>query len=222
VSAPVDEARRAEGRRPTDKEDETGDGREGVSAPVDEARRAEEDRIEKAKASVQRDLDTIVRRLKVRGMTPPVLLGVGPGRLESDGPALLEFLGGLKERLPALNPFVVVVGLKAKQYEGHRAVLLAANGLEEASAALTLLGAGRLECWGTSEEVEAWSRALQRWGSPITVTGLSGDLPSCLSRLLKILGGLEEGLSLSEVETITGVRLHELADHFKELAGLGA
>lgn len=160
----------------------------------------------------------IARVLATELKTQP-LIGIGPSGLKTDGPELIGFLDRLKAQVPALGPFLVVIGPEAPSYADHPSVLLAAGGLEEAAGSLALLGAGRMGYLDTEDGAEALNRLLQSRGVPITVTHLPmGDLPFVLKRILGNLAGLEEGLSQSEVESFYGIRLNKLADHLKELA----
>lgn len=117
---------------------------------------------------------------------------------------------------------MVVIGPQAPDYAGHPSVLLAAAGLEDAAASLSLLGAGQMDYLDSPDGAWALDRTLQAHGVPITVEPLPlDDLALVLKQILGHLAGLEASASFSELESFYGVPLHQLADHLKRLAGIG-
>lgn len=178
--------------------------------------------LEELRADVKNDVTKIAALLSSARVKQQTLVGIGPSGLESDGPALIEFLDRLKDQVPAVDPFLIVIGQEAPLYRDHRSVLLAAGGLEEAAGLLALLGAGRMAYLDTTDGAETLNRILQVRGVPITVAHLPlGNLTFVLKQILGNLAGLEENLSQSEVEAFYGVSLNKLADHLKKLAQVG-
>lgn len=179
----------------------------------------EEQQVRELKAAVQRDVAKIVDRLSTR-LQSNVLLGLGPSGLESHGPEALYFVERLKEQVPAMIPFLVVIGKGAATYKYYPSVLVAAENPERAAASLRLLGAGTVQYLADNTEASALSQALQ--GTPITIAQRPVEtLSLILQKILSALAGLDPGISQAEVEAFYGINLNELADHLKELSRIG-
>ena len=168
------------------------------------------------------NVDRIAQVLRAE-LKQPALFGIGPSVLKARGVEVTEFLDRLQERVPALTPFLVLVGEGAREkFEGHRGVLFAVNELEQAAASLTSWGAGKLELLANDEEVGTLNRALTMQNAAISVVGLRADnLGMILQRILATQAGMEATSTQGQVEALYGVSLNELANQLELLAGEG-
>lgn len=179
----------------------------------------EQQRVHKRKAAVQRDVAKIADRLSTR-LQSNVLLGLGPSGLKSHGPESLYFVERLKEQVPAMIPFLVVVGEGGTAYRNYPSILVAEEDPGRAAASLRVLGSGTLQYLADETETSDLTRALE--GIPIAVAQRPvSTLPLILQQILSTLAGLDPGLSQAEVEVFYGINLNDLADHLKELSRIG-
>ncbi len=152
------------------------------------------------------------------------LLGLAPSAMKEHGVELVTFLDALKERAPAMDPFLVLVGPQAAQYGDHPSVLVTAAGAEQAAAALSLAGAGTLQ-YATSDPAEGrqLELALEFRGASVRVQTVPADsLARILGMILANLAGMEATTPLSRVEEFYGgVSLGGLAEVLKLLAQQG-
>lgn len=179
----------------------------------------EEQQARELKAAVQRDVAKIADRLSTR-LQSNTFLGLGPSGLKSHGSEALYFVERLKEQVPAMIPFLVVVGEGGTAYRNYPSVLVAEEDSGRAAASLRVLGSGTLQYLADGTETSDLTRALE--GIPITVAQRPvSTLPLILQQILSALSGLDPGLSQAEVEAFYGINLNELADHLKGLARIG-
>jgi len=152
----------------------------------------------------------------------PAYLVLGPEAFAIYGREVTEFLDRLQPRVPALTPFLVLVGDQALGLAGRPGVLFAADRLEAAAKALTVLGSAQVQLASTPEEAQQFESLLRQQGASLSVVPVPlSDLQEMLRRILANLAGLEEQTSEGQVETLYGVSLKDLARQLQALSQTG-